>query len=275
MATTTTTTTSPIPHLSTAKSDSQAASALPIIPLEPLLNPSSPHCLKTAQTLLSAFRTSGFFYLTDYSSLIPYPQVQTVFAQSEKFFARSQEQKDQLACSGADANRGYLRMGREKVSSARTAEEIAKERQGMGEDMKETIEIGREGEEGNLNRWPGDDDGVVFRETMQGFFLKCKDMHAVLMRGIALGMGLGANFFDEYVSDGDNNLRLLHYPAVPPGGFEGGRMRTAAHSDYGSVTFLWQDQRGGLQVEKGNGSGEWIDVEPREGYIVVNAGDGM
>lgn len=69
-------------------------------------------------------------------------------------------------------------------------------------------------------------------------------------------------------------LRLLHYPAVAAGGFEGGkRMRAGAHSDYGSVTFLFQDQRGGLQVEKADGSGGWMDVVPREGTIVVNAGD--
>ncbi|KAL8799520.1 MAG: hypothetical protein Q9182_005829 [Xanthomendoza sp. 2 TL-2023] len=276
MATTTTTTiNTTTPRASTAISGSQGPSGLPIIPLEPLLDPSSPQCLETAQALLAAFRTAGFFYLTDYSSLIPYSQVETVFEQSKKFFARPQEQKDQLACRSAATNRGYLRMGREKASSALTAEEIAKERQGTGEDMKETIEIGREDEEGNPNRWPVDfdADGVAFTSTMQAFFLSCKEMHSVVMRGIALGMGLGATFFDEYVSQGDNNLRLLHYPAVPPGRFDGGRMRTAAHSDYGSVSFLWQDQSGGLQVEKGHGSGEWIDVEPKEGYIVVNAGD--
>lgn len=96
----------------------------------------------------------------------------------------------------------------------------------------------------------------------------------MLMRGIALGMGLYADFFDDFVMTGDNTLRLLHYPAVLPGGFEGGkRVRAGAHSDYGSVTLLFQDQRGGLQVERSGGKGGWLDVEPREGTIVVNAGD--
>lgn len=166
-------------------------------------------------------------------------------------------------------------MGREKVSKGMTREEVAKDREKAGEDLKESFEIGREGEEGYPNHWPDklDEDGVAFTSTMQDFFLRCKQMHARVMSGIALGMGLDGDFFDEYVSNGDNNLRLLHYPAVAPGGFEGGkRMRAGAHSDYGSITLLFQDQRGGLQVEKADGSG-WLDVEPREDTIVVNAGD--
>ncbi|KAL8851479.1 MAG: hypothetical protein Q9221_003579 [Calogaya cf. arnoldii] len=108
---------------------------------------------------------------------------------------------------------------------------------------------------------------------MQEFFLKCQEMQLVLMRGIAMGMGLNTHFFDGMLDKADNNLRLLHYPAVEKGAFEGGRMRAGAHSDYGSVTFLFQDQRGGLQVEKLEGG--WMDVEPREGTIVVNAGNLM
>ena len=164
-------------------------------------------------------------------------------------------------------------MGREKVGQGMTKEEIAREREGGGEDMKESFEIGREGEEGHENRWPDkiDFEGAEFKLTMQGFFERCKDVHAVLMQGIAVGMGLEADFFEDYVKTGDNTLRLLHYPSVAPGGFEGGkRIRAGAHSDYGSITLLFQDQRGGLQVERPGG---WVDVQPIEGTIVVNAGD--
>ncbi len=166
-------------------------------------------------------------------------------------------------------------MGREKVSEGMTKEEVSKHREAGGEDLKESFEIGREGEEGHPNRWPDrlDKEGAEFRLTMEGFFERCKEVHAVLMRGIALGMGLKSDFFDEYVTTGDNTLRLLHYPAATAGDFEGGRrVRAGAHCDYGSVTLLFQDQRGGLQVERPGGGG-WLDVEPREGTIVVNAGD--
>lgn len=41
--------------------------------------------------------------------------------------------------------------------------------------------------------------------------------------------------------------------------------------DYGSITLLFQDNRGGLQVK--SPTGQFIDATPIEGTIVVNAGD--
>lgn len=41
--------------------------------------------------------------------------------------------------------------------------------------------------------------------------------------------------------------------------------------DYGSITLLFQDNRGGLQVK--SPTGQFVDATPMEGTIVVNAGD--
>jgi isopenicillin N synthase-like dioxygenase len=41
--------------------------------------------------------------------------------------------------------------------------------------------------------------------------------------------------------------------------------------DYGSITLLFQDDRGGLQVK--SPTGEFVNATPIEGTIVVNAGD--
>lgn len=142
-------------------------------------------------------------------------------------------------------------------------------------DLKESIEIGREGQEEHPNRWPDkfDAQGQKFKEVMQDFFLQCKEMHRLLMSALALGMGLSETFFDDFVVQGDNTLRLLHYPPVKKSVFKKnkGQVRAGVHTDYGSVTFLFQDLRGGLQVQ--GPSGEWLDVQPIEGSCVVNAGD--
>lgn len=180
-----------------------------------------------------------------------------------------------MAWTTARANRGYVCLGREKVSQSLTGKEVAREREGGGEDLKESFEIGREGAEGYANRWPEEEGGFdarEFRETMQEFFERGKELHKVVMRGVAMALGLEEGFFDGFVKVGDNNLRLLHYPPVPKRLFKEGRVRAGAHSDYGSVTLLFQDTRGGLQVENPNGKG-WVDVGPREGCAVVNAGD--
>lgn len=41
--------------------------------------------------------------------------------------------------------------------------------------------------------------------------------------------------------------------------------------DYGSITLLFQDARGGLQVK--SPTGHFVDATPIEGTVVVNAGD--
>ena len=161
------------------------------------------------------------------------------------------------------------------MSQLASKEDVDKLREG-NPDLKESIEIGREGEEEYPNRWPdfeGDEEGVEFKEVMQEFFGKCKELHCLVMSAIALGMGLGEDFFASFTSKGDNTLRLLHYPSVSKGVFEQGKqqMRAGEHSDYGSITLLFQDQRGGLQVM--TPSGKYVDATPIEGTVVVNAGD--
>ena len=44
------------------------------------------------------------------------------------------------------------------------------------------------------------------------------------------------------------------------------------HEDGNCVTFVFQDQVGGLKVRK---NGEWILITPAQGTLVVNIGDVM
>lgn len=100
-------------------------------------------------------------------------------------------------------------MGCEKVSLGMSKEEVGKERGGKGEDQKESFEIGRDNEDEDPNQWPHGDD--EFKEVMLEFFERCKQHHAMVMKGIALGLKLDSNFFADFVKQGDNTLRLLHY----------------------------------------------------------------
>ena len=244
-----------------------------LIDISPLLSSSIEERKQCGQKILAAFEDYGFLYLSQHP--IPNSTLSTVFGQSAAFFARPQSQKDALAWTSPQANRGYVTQGREKVSDGQTVEEVAAERQSAGADLKESMEIGREGEPNHPNRWPDhlDSAGAEFRHVMEGFFLDCKDLHARIMAAIALGLGLDEDFFADFVRVGDNTLRLLHYPPVKPEVFRQnpGQVRAGAHSDYGSITLLFQDTRGGLQVQ--DDAGAWKDVKPIPSTVVVNAGD--
>ena len=64
-------------------------------------------------------------------------------------------------------------------------------------------------------------------------------------------------------------LRLLHYPPVENP--KEGQLGAGAHTDYGTLTVLFQDDAGGLEVQ--NLEGEWVEAPPIPGTVVINTGD--
>ncbi|KAF8759834.1 hypothetical protein RHS01_01941 [Rhizoctonia solani] len=75
-----------------------------------------------------------------------------------------------------------------------------------------------------------------------------------------------------YNSQHSSILRLLYYP--PSNLSEDqvqGQIRAGAHSDYGSLTLLFQKSLGGLQVQLPNG--EWLDAPVVDDAVLVNIGD--
>ncbi|KAJ3373734.1 hypothetical protein HDU91_004270 [Kappamyces sp. JEL0680] len=92
------------------------------------------------------------------------------------------------------------------------------------------------------------------------------------MNAIALGLGLADGYFERFCDKMDHNLRLLHYPKVARAILDRDHQsRTGAHTDYGSLTLLFQDDRGGLQVK--NFDNQFVPAPPIPGTIVINAGD--
>ncbi|KNG45521.1 thymine dioxygenase [Stemphylium lycopersici] len=246
---------------------------IPLIDFSAFLSGDPSAKKQTAEAVLKGFQNAGFVYLKNHG--IPPSTVSTVFSHSAKFFARPKEQKDKLAWYSAAANRGYVTQGREKlVVLEETGTEA--EMRALVPDLKESMEIGRDDQPETPNMWPsGDEAAKEFREQMMGFFETCKGLHMQVMRAIALGMGIEETWFDSFTDAGDNTLRLLHYPGVSKSIFKRNdgqqQVRAGEHSDYGSVTLLFQDSRGGLQVRSPKGT--FVNATPIEGTIVINAGD--
>jgi isopenicillin N synthase-like dioxygenase len=93
-----------------------------------------------------------------------------------------------------------------------------------------------------------------------------------LMQAFALALGLEETYFDHWLNWPMTTLGLLHYPPQT-GRITEAQIGAGAHSDYGVLTMLAQDDAGGLQVR--NASGDWIDAPPVPGSFVVNIGDMM
>ncbi|ESZ96353.1 hypothetical protein SBOR_3285 [Sclerotinia borealis F-4128] len=247
---------------------------IPIINFSHFLTGTPSQRLQTAQSILHGFRTAGFIYLSHHP--IPLPVLTHTFSTSATFFGRPSSQKDPLAWTTPIANRGYVAHGREKTTTLTDKEKVAALK-AQAPDLKESFEIGREGQDELPNNWPPvtpeDVDAKKFKETMLCFHDLCKELHINVMRAIAIGMDLPESYFDGYTSAGDNTLRLLHYPPAKASVFKENKLQVRAgeHTDYGSITLLFQDDRGGLQVKSPKGT--FVDATPVPGTVVVNAGD--
>ncbi|KAG6143944.1 hypothetical protein E4U24_008353 [Claviceps purpurea] len=246
---------------------------IPLIDFSKFINGGPLERQSTAQEILHGFQTAGFIYLKNHP--IPAHVLQRIFIRSATFFALDDETKLRLQWTTPEANRGYSSPGREKASQLVDVSEVSKIRT-QAPDLKESLEIGRDTRPEFPNHWPDEGDNVSlrgFRKDMVDFFRTCQALHVDVMRAIALGMGLEQDFFDQFINASDNNLRLLHYPGVKAKVFKlnPGQTRAGEHSDYGSITLLFQDSQGGLQVK--SPTGDFVDATPIEGTIVVNAGD--
>ncbi|TWU73695.1 hypothetical protein ED733_004844 [Metarhizium rileyi] len=244
---------------------------IPLIDFSKFLTGTPSERQTTAKAVLHGFQTAGFIYLKNHP--IPADVLRRTFARSADFFDLDTAAKMKLGWTTPEANRGYSSPGREKVSQLGDLAEVDKIRSAIP-DLKESLEIGRDTDPQYPNQWPVEDGNLKgFRTDMNDFFGQCQTLHVEVMRAIALGMGLHEAFFDQFVHVGDNTLRLLHYPSVKADVFRinPGQVRAGEHSDYGSITLLFQDSRGGLQVK--SPTGHFVDATPIEGTIVVNAGD--
>ena len=129
------------------------------------------------------------------------------------------------------------------------------------------------------NQWP---DGLPdFKEVMVEFF----DAFSILAdRTLSLlhdALQLTAHSRSlTSCARTSSTVRLNHYPIgdpVPVNERDGladlGETALGYHTDPGVLTLLLQDNTGGLQTQARDG--QWIDIAPTDGTIVVNLGDMM
>ncbi|XP_042599850.1 2-oxoglutarate-dependent dioxygenase htyE-like [Cyprinus carpio] len=95
---------------------------------------------------------------------------------------------------------------------------------------------------------------------------------------MALGLNLEAEVFlsahKHIGSDGNGTtLRTLYYPPVNSTCVKENQLRCGEHSDYGSITLVFQSSEGGLQVL--NRAGEFISAPSIPGTVLINIADLM
>jgi len=212
-----------------------------------------------SDALGSSFKRYGFAVIADHG--LDQQVIDAAIADAKTFFALPEETKRQYHVPGTGGARGLTPFGVEAAKDAKTV------------DLKEFWHTGRELPEGHPyrkymrdNLWPTEVEG--FRPHVYGMFEALDALGAKLLKAIARYLELPDTYFEDKVQLGNSVLRLLHYPPVPadaPG------VRAGAHEDINVITLLLGAEEAGLQLK--DADGEWLDIAPPPGALVVNIGD--
>jgi len=229
---------------------------------------------RTAAEIIDAFKNVGFLYLSGHG--VSDDLVNETFNWSSKLFALPYETK-MLAPHPPDGayHRGYSGVGKEKVVQIDPIKEKGAVTSRKVPDVKESYEIGNETDTKLLNIWLPEDALPGFRPFMTKFYARM----TLLARQLLLALGVGLSLPDqEFLLKAHTQeryqLRLLHYPPVPMKDLrQGEKERIAAHTDFGTLTFLFQDSVGGLEVASPTDPATFLPVTPIPGTIVINVGD--
>ncbi|KAH6912844.1 hypothetical protein BKA70DRAFT_777135 [Coprinopsis sp. MPI-PUGE-AT-0042] len=259
-------------------------SQLPIIDLAPLLNDDpkdNDKRVATSEALHRACVQFGFFYLNIEAFVDP-KEPEELAELGREFFSRPQEEKDTIALKNQDGARGYARL-KENVTNGK-----ADNHEGI--DFYKPIENPDKNKPlWGENQWPSTVAG--FQEKYEVWVEKMKKLGMIVMRAMAIGLGMNKAEQDELLSRIDDSfwvMRVIGYPPLPNDhdGFSCG-----AHKDYGCLTFLYADPTpsalqvflrrpgsketddSGLPREQGEEEGVWINADPIPGCVVCNIGE--
>ena len=124
------------------------------------------------------------------------------------------------------------------------------------------------------NIWNDEDDLPGFRSFMEQFYEQCHDLHLRLLSAIAESMHLSPAFFSSQCGQNSSELRLNFYPSANHCDLSEGNMRISSHSDFGTITLLFQDDFGGLEIESQTETGSYIPIASGgKTELVLNVGD--
>ncbi|KAI4878391.1 hypothetical protein NFI96_018275, partial [Prochilodus magdalenae] len=210
----------------------------------------------------TAFTEVGFVYLKNTG--IDQNDVDRVMDISKKFFQLPEEKKRAFS-RGSFSNslhHGWVSLETERLNLSRPG------------DLKEFFNITTLCTD---IEWPsvGVDD---FCTIQVSFYRRCMELSLRILRVMALSLGIEPDVFlkaHRHFGSKENRstLRSLYYPPVKSESVKEGQVRCGEHSDFGTITLVFQSHENGLQVL--NRKGEYISVPSIPGTVLINIGDMM
>ncbi|CAK9138085.1 unnamed protein product [Ilex paraguariensis] len=223
-----------------------ADAAIPTVDLTPFFTDGDEDGKKKAKEVISqACSEYGFFQVVNHG--VPLALMNQAMELSKTFFAYPDEEK--LKCTrnsaGAPIPGGY------NIQPGRSP------------DKNEYVVVFPAGS--SFNVFPT--NPPKFQEIFEEMFTYFTKVGQLMESIFSECLGLPPNFLKEYNEDRSWDLMVaLHYFAAT----ENENTGVSEHEDQNLITFVLQDEIGGLEVRK---DGQWIPVIPTKGTFVVNVGD--
>ena len=217
-------------------------------------------------------RAVGFFQITGHG--VTGQVAERAWTAATRFFDLPPEDKLSVARPAPDYPYGYIPLAGESLSQsiAGAAPPDLKEVFNAGPPARPARPFADPGEAWaySPSLWPA--ALPELREAWTAYYDAMRDLGDRLMSLFARGLGLPPGFFGGQTGQAANALRAINYPARDTAPLPG-QLRAGAHTDYGTLTVLRQDEVGGLEVL--DPGGRWVAVEPVRGAFVINIGDLM
>jgi isopenicillin N synthase-like dioxygenase len=214
----------------------------------------------------AAGRDTGFFYLKNFG--IDPRRIAEAFAQSRAFFALPAARKRELLWD--KTNRGYDGLEAQSFHA------------GQPGDLKESFRFTAEPDMGSRvgpdaawgflvnqpNKWPK--DWPQFPNVLLPFLSECGDVVDDVLAALEEALDIPEPLLTRNHAKRNYTMRLLHYPAVQSA-VKSGQARCGEHTDWTTITLLFQGGEGGLEVCRR--TGDWIPAPPLADCVLVNIGD--
>jgi isopenicillin N synthase-like dioxygenase len=188
--------------------------------------------------------------------------VEGLYKNTTAFFSLPPEIKHQYQILGLAGQRGYTSFGKEHAKGS------------TAPDLKEFFQFGQTVDDGDPIEAEYPDNVTVkelpeFNPIFSKAYRSFETSGSLLLRAIALYLGLGESYFDPFIHNGNSILRAIHYPPITAEPKTA--IRAEQHEDINLITLLIGASADGLEIlSKQN---EWVPVTSLPEQIVVNVGD--
>ena len=258
--------------------------AVPVVDISPFVGEKDAPAdarQRVARAVDAACRSVGFMQITGHG--IPEEVLQGMTDALDAFFLQDTDVKKRCT---SDNNRGYSPPNSENLSLS-----LGVEATYGANDYFEAFNIGTQTSDYpglglseavyQPNVWPAAEGERVpegmkqFRANLERWFHAAAQTARTLTGVFEHALNVPEGTITALASHSVDVLRCINY-VLPPGTsakVDDEQMGMGEHTDYGIVTILWADRVAGLQVL--GTEGQWHDVVPEPGALLVNLGDVM